>query len=83
MSSLVARLVNHGNGEQVEVVHDGVWQELLDWITWAKDAQRERAATGKYDIAKERADLKQAFLSFAAEKGLKRGDALRIYRRWF
>lgn len=83
MSSLIARVVNHGRGEQVEVIREGAWQELLDWLSWAKDAHTARAKTGQYDGAKERSDTKAAFLEFAAERGVKRGDALALYRRWF
>lgn len=77
------RVVNRGRGDQRERATAGVWQDLIDWLNWAKDAHAARQKTGQYDGAKERADTKAAFLEFAAGKGVKRGDALKLYRRYF
>lgn len=79
MSSILGRFANG----RLETAHENVWQELLDWLDEAKRAYNIRLRSGNFHAAKERADTKQAFLEFALGKGVKRGDALALYRRHF
>lgn len=75
---LVVRLIDG----RPEIALPGAAGVLSDHIRMLQDAFRERLATGRYDVAKERRDLRDAFLDRAAELGVKRKDAERLYRRW-
>jgi hypothetical protein len=46
-----------------------------------KTAYAERAETGYYSAAKERRDLKEAFIDRCLAEGMKRGEAKRMFER--
>lgn len=72
-----ARLVN---GKAEVLLPDGAG-ELERHMAKLKADYRERRATGKYGPAKERSDLKTAFIDFAMGLGYKRGEAQRAFGR--
>lgn len=82
-TEVIARLVRRGKREDVEVLVPNAWAALSERATTMQQAYRERIATGNYDQAKERRDLKAAFFEACAEARVAPKDRERLWRRWF
>jgi hypothetical protein len=77
MADTIARIVDG----RLEFARFGARDQLASFMQELKTAYAERAETGYYSAAKERRDLKEAFIDRCLAEGMKRGEAKRMFER--